>query len=91
VSSEELGVVEVNGVRRHGPEGGVDRLAALGCALSDPIRVSMLGMMADGRGCCDWFRDGKAVAHWGVRDDLGMMQQMSVIPEPGQPGEPDPT
>ena len=21
------------------------------------------------------FRDGKAVEHWGVRDDLGMMQQ----------------
>jgi predicted ester cyclase len=33
------------------------------------------------------FRDGKAVEHWGVRDDLGMMQQLGVIPEPGQPGE----
>ena len=29
------------------------------------------------------FRDGKAVEHWGVRDDLGMMQQLGVIPEPG--------
>ena len=28
------------------------RLVALGRALSDPIRVRMLGMMADGRGCC---------------------------------------
>jgi hypothetical protein len=27
------------------------------------------------------------VEHWGVRDDLGMMQQLGVIPEPGQPGE----
>jgi predicted ester cyclase len=36
------------------------------------------------------FRDGKAVEHWGVRDELGMMQQLGVIPEPGQPGEPDP-
>ena len=27
------------------------------------------------------FQDGKAVEHWGVRDDLGMMQQMGVIPE----------
>jgi steroid delta-isomerase-like uncharacterized protein len=36
------------------------------------------------------FRDGKAVEHWGVRDDVGMMQQLGVIPEPGQPGEPDP-
>jgi predicted ester cyclase len=34
------------------------------------------------------FRDGKAVEHWGVRDDLGMMQQLGVIPELG---EPDPT
>lgn len=28
------------------------RLVALGRALSDPIRVRMLGMMAGGRGCC---------------------------------------
>jgi len=32
----------------------VDRLVALGRALSDPIRVRMLSMMADGRGCCDF-------------------------------------
>jgi predicted ester cyclase len=32
------------------------------------------------------FRDGKAVEHWGVRDDVGMMQQMGVMPEPGQEG-----
>lgn len=25
---------------------------------------------------------GKAVAHWGVRDDVGMMRQMGVIPPP---------
>ena len=31
----------------------VERLVALGRALSDPIRVAMLGMMAGGRGCCD--------------------------------------
>jgi ArsR family transcriptional regulator, arsenate/arsenite/antimonite-responsive transcriptional repressor len=30
----------------------VARLVALGGALSDPIRVKMLGMMAEGRGCC---------------------------------------
>lgn len=30
------------------------------------------------------FRDGKAIEHWGVRDDLGMMQQLGVIPPPGQ-------
>ena len=31
----------------------VERLVELGSALSDPIRVRMLGMMAGGRGCCD--------------------------------------
>ena len=37
------------------------------------------------------FRDGKAVEHWGVRDDLGMMRQLGVIPQPGQTGEAGPT
>lgn len=29
-----------------------------------------------------WFRvvDGKLVEHWAVRDDLGMMQQLGVLP-----------
>jgi ArsR family transcriptional regulator len=58
VNGEELGVVEENGVRRDGPEEGVDRLVALGRALSDPIRVRMLGMMAEGRGCCDFSSSG---------------------------------
>ncbi|HEX2742398.1 MAG TPA: metalloregulator ArsR/SmtB family transcription factor [Rubrobacter sp.] len=31
----------------------IGRLVALGRALSDPIRVTMIGMLADGRGCCD--------------------------------------
>jgi len=31
----------------------IARLVALGQALSDPIRVRMLGMMGEGRGCCD--------------------------------------
>jgi len=34
-------------------EARVARLVALGQALSDPIRVRMLGMMGEGRGCCD--------------------------------------
>lgn len=34
-------------------EAEVARLVALGRALSDPIRVRMLGMMAAGRGCCE--------------------------------------
>ena len=37
------------------------------------------------------FRDGKAVEHWGVRDDLGMMRQLGLIPEPGLLGDADPT
>lgn len=30
------------------------------------------------------FRDGKAVEHRAVRDDMGLMQQLGVIPTPGQ-------
>ena len=30
--------------------------------------------------------DGKVVEHWGNFDDLGMMQQLGVIPETGQAG-----
>ena len=58
MSAKDLGVVEENGVRKDGPEEGVERLVALGRALSDPIRVRMLGMMADGRGCCDFSDSG---------------------------------
>jgi DNA-binding transcriptional ArsR family regulator len=52
------GVLRENGVRRDGErselsEDGVGRLAALGRAISDPIRVRMLGMMVEGRACCD--------------------------------------
>ncbi len=57
MSTRELGVAEENGVRRDGA-GEVDRLVALGRALSDPIRVRMLGMMAEGRGCCDFSASG---------------------------------
>jgi|SRR6185437_9347309 len=28
--------------------------------------------------------DGKVTEHWDVRDDLGMLQQLGVIPMPGQ-------
>ena len=50
--------MEENGVRKDSPEEGVDRLVALGRALSDPIRVRLLSMMADGRGCCDFSGSG---------------------------------
>jgi ArsR family transcriptional regulator len=58
VSTRELGVVEENGVRKGGTEEGVERLVALGRALSDPIRVRMLSMMAEGRSCCDFSDSG---------------------------------
>ena len=58
VSTEELGVVQENGARRDEPGEGVERLIALGRALSDPIRVRMLFMMAEGRGCCDFSVSG---------------------------------
>jgi predicted ester cyclase len=32
------------------------------------------------------FRDGKAIEHWGVRDDMTLMRQLGVMPErPGAP------
>jgi ArsR family transcriptional regulator len=59
VVGRDLGVVEENSRRAPGigeADERVGRLAALGQALSDPIRVRMLGMMAEaanlGRGCC---------------------------------------
>jgi ArsR family transcriptional regulator, arsenate/arsenite/antimonite-responsive transcriptional repressor len=58
VNGEKLEVVEENDVRRVDSEEGVEALVALGRALSDPIRVRMLGMMADGRGCCDFSDSG---------------------------------
>ena len=54
MSTGELGVVEENGVPKNDTEEGMKRLVALGRALSDPIRVRMLTMMADGRSCCDF-------------------------------------
>ena len=54
MTKQSLGVVEDNGrdVPGGGPDERVERLVALGRALSDPIRVRMLGMMAGGRDCC---------------------------------------
>jgi ArsR family transcriptional regulator, arsenate/arsenite/antimonite-responsive transcriptional repressor len=56
LASRRIEVVEENGVRQDMPdvisEERVERLVALGRALSDPIRVKMLGMMAEGRSCC---------------------------------------
>jgi ArsR family transcriptional regulator len=58
---QEFDVIEERSDRRIEPdetlgEERVERLVALGQALSDPIRVRMLGLMAaaasEGRGCC---------------------------------------
>jgi ArsR family transcriptional regulator len=57
VSKRNIAVVRENGA--HGgraaatSERRIERLVALGGALSDPIRVRMLGMMAEGRSCCE--------------------------------------
>ena len=64
MASQELGVVRENDRPARveaGSDGVVERLVALGRALSDPIRVRMLGMMADGRGCCDFSNSGAPV------------------------------
>ena len=59
MSTGELRVVEENYTRKGSAEElGVERLVALGRALSDPIRVRMLSMMAEGRGCCDFSDSG---------------------------------
>ena len=31
-------------------------------------------------------RDGKITEHWGIQDQLGMLQQLGFAPPPGQPG-----
>ena len=57
MARREFEVVEENGSSVTGDTVPEERIVALGRALSDPIRVRMLGMMAEvaalGRGCCD--------------------------------------
>ncbi len=61
MARREIEVLEENGARGFEPNGAgeeqVERIVALGRALSDPIRVRMLGMLTaeatEGRGCCD--------------------------------------
>lgn len=53
MARQGLKVVEENGRGAPANEERTGRLVALGRALSDPVRVEMLGMMAAGRGCCD--------------------------------------
>ncbi len=61
MARRELGVVEENSRPAKveaDREEGLERLVALGRALSDPTRVRMLGMMGEGRGCCDFSGSG---------------------------------
>ena len=58
MSNREFGILEENGAREGGAREEVERLVALGRALSDPIRVRMLSMMAEGRSCCDFSASG---------------------------------
>jgi ArsR family transcriptional regulator len=58
VSTDGLGVVQENGTAGIGADEMLEQLVALGRALSDPIRVKMLSMMAEGRGCCDFSASG---------------------------------
>ena len=55
--NQEIEVIEHNGAGSGAvdllSEERVERLVALGRALSDPLRVRMLSMMAEGRSCCD--------------------------------------
>ena len=57
MARQEFEVVEENGSSVTGDTVPEERIVVLGRALSDPIRVRMLGMMAEaaalGRGCCD--------------------------------------
>ena len=32
------------------------------------------------------YENGKLVEHWGNSDDLGIMQQLGAVPEPGEQG-----
>jgi len=45
-----------------------------------PVNVSIIDVVR--------ISDGRVVEHWSVGDNLGMMQQLGVIPQPGENVEP---
>ena len=57
--------------------------------LSGTHRGELLGMPPTGRAFSVQhmhmlrMRDGRSCEHWAVRDDLGMLQQLGIIPAPG--------
>ena len=56
-------------------------------AMNGTHQGSLMGMSPTGRSVRQnhmhfvRFSDGKAVEHWGVRDDVGMMRQLGTFPE----------
>ena len=65
----------------------VSRLTMRGTHKGDFQGIPATGKQATVTGI-DIFRivGGKVVERWGNFDDLGMMQQLGVVPAPGQPG-----
>ena len=74
----------------------IEELVAEGDMVAGRLTMSgthegpLMGMPPTGRPVrqdhmhCVRFEGGKAVEHWGVRDDLGMMRQLGVVAGPGQ-------
>ena len=64
-------------------------LVAYRATLSGTHEGELLGMPPTGRSFAVQhmhmlrMRDGRACEHWAVRDDLGMLQQLGIIPAPG--------
>ena len=69
-------------------------LVAYRATLSGTHRGELLGMPPTGRAFRVQhmhmlrMRDGRACEHWAVRDDLGMLQQLGIIPAPAPAGGP---
>jgi steroid delta-isomerase-like uncharacterized protein len=67
-------------------------LVAYRATLSGTHRGELLGMAPTGRAFRVQhmhmlrMRDGRACEHWATRDDLGMLQQLGLIPAAGPPG-----
>jgi steroid delta-isomerase-like uncharacterized protein len=71
-----------------------DDLVAYRATLSGTHRGELLGMAPTGRSFRVQhmhmlrMRDGRSSEHWATRDDLGMLQQLGIIPAPAPPPGP---
>ncbi len=69
-------------------------LVAYRATLSGTHRGELLGMPPTGRAFSVQhmhmlrMRDGRVSEHWATRDDLGMLQQLGIIPPPAPPVSP---